>query len=339
LRVLGYLEREAFAASVLMARMEDEILESAPIFCGNMEDFDASPFAGVDLVTAGIPCQPYSPAGKQLGDEDERALWPEFIRIVSECRPSVVFLENVPTFVTGGWFRRPGEELSRLGYRIERPLFLAASDLGTTHERERVWVLAHRNPDGFKGERCGGIFDGERAAQRHDPDRCSGADVADSEGLREREPNHEASSKSWKEPRLDLGGRSSNLANPQRNSLRKQEQRGQGAAQETKCRKPELRHNGPNLEHAEQFDGRQGSLEPFGFQPPFTWPPGPSDWEAWLEVGQALEPAVCLVADGAPDWMDAARYPTEQLRCLGNSVVPQVAGFAFAVLAREAGLI
>ena len=142
-RTLGFVERDAYAAATLLARMEDEALECAPVFCGDMSDFDARPFAGVDLVTAGLPCQPYSAAGKQEGNDDKRAIWPEFIRIVGECRPAVVFLENVPQFVSRGYFRECGEELCRMGYRIENPLFLRASDVGAPHRRERVFILAH----------------------------------------------------------------------------------------------------------------------------------------------------------------------------------------------------
>src|SRR3990172_11968648 len=76
-RVLCLVEREAFAASVILARMEDEAMEPAPIWCGNLERFDARPFAGVDLLTAGLPCQPYSLAGKRQRDRDQRAISPQ----------------------------------------------------------------------------------------------------------------------------------------------------------------------------------------------------------------------------------------------------------------------
>ncbi len=258
-RVLGYVEREAFAASVLLARMEDSSLEPAPIWCGNLEGFDARPFAGVDLVTAGLPCQPYSLAGKREGDRDERAIWPEFIRIVSECRPAMVFLENVPAFVAGGFFRRPGEELSRLGYRIERPLFLRASDLGAPHRRERVFILAWRECDAFAGE--------------SDADR-RGEELADSSREREREPDDEA---------------------------------------------PAISQRGARELSRRGSDGGNGSL----------WPPGPAG--EWTGVPEELHPArskssLRCMAHGLPHRLD-------ELRALGNVVVPLMAGFAFATLA------
>jgi DNA (cytosine-5)-methyltransferase 1 len=332
LRTMAYIEREAYAASVLLARMEDESLEQAPVFCGNLEDFDAREFAGVDLVTAGLPCQPYSAAGQQKGDEDERAIWPEFIRIVGECGPALVFLENVPTFVTGGWFRRPGEELSRLGYRIEKPLFLAASDLGASHIRERVWILAHRNQLRFQGERRSGLLNGEREACRNDAHRCGCAVVANSASPRRDSRQTGSSGPIWGETRrAESERRCGKVAHTARELHNGSGDAGTG-------RWGESTDNNSELGNAEQLVSRH-RIQPLSIQLPFPWPPGPSDWERWEEVGQALKPAFCRMADGHADSLGRQRNTAERLRCLGNAVVPQVAGFAFAYLAREAGLI
>lgn len=150
-RCAAYIEWEAYAAATLLARMEDASLEPTPVWCGDLRDFNATPFCGlVDILTAGLPCQPYSCAGRRQGNTDERS-WsqngdgpiPGFLRIVSECRPALVFLENVPTWVRNGWFRSVGDELCRMGYEIVEPVFIAASDVGASHQRERVFILAH----------------------------------------------------------------------------------------------------------------------------------------------------------------------------------------------------
>ncbi len=133
-RAAALCEWEAYAAACLLARMEDATLEPCSIWCGDLRDFDANPFRGVvDVLAAGLPCQPYSVAGKQLGNADHRSHGddgvgpiPQFLRIVAECRPAVVFLENVPPWVRDGWFRPVGEELSRMGYTVKNPLFITA---------------------------------------------------------------------------------------------------------------------------------------------------------------------------------------------------------------------
>jgi DNA (cytosine-5)-methyltransferase 1 len=135
-----YVERDAYAAAVLVARMADEALDHAPVWA-DLATFDARPWCGVvDLVTAGIPCQPYSSAGKRKGHEDERALWPELVRIVRESEPSLVFVENVARFAK--WTRGLYDALGELGFEWAPPLFSTAAELGAPHIRERVFLLA-----------------------------------------------------------------------------------------------------------------------------------------------------------------------------------------------------
>lgn len=62
---------------------------------GDLCQFDGSQYKGIDLVAGGVPCPPFSKAGKQLGENDERDLFPEAVRMVDECRPQAVMLENV----------------------------------------------------------------------------------------------------------------------------------------------------------------------------------------------------------------------------------------------------
>ena len=171
-RVVGYVERDAYASAALMARMEESSLDPAPVFVGEIQQLDGRELRGeVDVVCGGIPCQPYSVAGNQLGNEDDRALWHEFARIVAECSPSLVFIENVPTFVTGGGFRPLGEELCRLGFELADPFFVGAGDLGAPHERKRVFILAYRDLDGSETEwRERELDEGERASLGDDTD-------------------------------------------------------------------------------------------------------------------------------------------------------------------------
>jgi DNA (cytosine-5)-methyltransferase 1 len=188
-RVVGYVERDAYAAAVLLARMEDSSLEPAPIWCGNLEELDASPFQGVDIITAGFPCQPFSVAGKRNGLQDERWLWPAVARILRDVGPRLVFLENVPGLVRHGLSAILGD-LAALGYDAEWDLF-RASDVGAPHRRARWFLLAHRDgnvlwPAQGRGEPGwpGEAFardDGEALA--HDAHGCD-AELADARGQR-----------------------------------------------------------------------------------------------------------------------------------------------------------
>ena len=91
-RCVAYVEREAYAAGVLMARMEDASLDQAPIW-DDLTTFDGAAWRGcVDIVTAGFPCQPWSVAGSQKGTGDERWIWPDIAAIVRDVEPEIVFL-------------------------------------------------------------------------------------------------------------------------------------------------------------------------------------------------------------------------------------------------------
>ena len=70
-----------------------------PVICGDLHDFDGKPYRGVDLLSGGVPCPPFSVAGKQLGKDDERDLFPEALRLTEEINPKAVMLENVRGFL------------------------------------------------------------------------------------------------------------------------------------------------------------------------------------------------------------------------------------------------
>lgn len=180
-RVVCHVERDSAAAAALMARMEGSPVDQAPI-ADDLESFDGTSWRGcVDIFAAGLPCPAFSSAGKRKGNEDHRAFGedgrgPQFhaLRIIGECRPTLVFLENVCEWVTGGSFRRFGDELSGMGYEIKDPLFLAAEDVGAPHKRERVFILAHTGGSDWRSwtERLrmraasGELGDSRRLAQR-----------------------------------------------------------------------------------------------------------------------------------------------------------------------------
>lgn len=102
-RVAAHCEWEAYAQATLLARMAESSLEPAPVWGGDLGQFDGKAFRGaVDGIVAGFPCQPWSNAGKQLGTDDDRWLWPAIVRIIADVEPGFVFLENVAALIAGG---------------------------------------------------------------------------------------------------------------------------------------------------------------------------------------------------------------------------------------------
>ena len=99
----------------------------------------------IDIITGGFPCQPYSSAGKRLGKEDERHLWPEMLRAIREIQPTWVVGENVRglTNWNGGLvFDEVQAELEAQGYEIT-PFLLPACALNAPHRRDRIWFIAY----------------------------------------------------------------------------------------------------------------------------------------------------------------------------------------------------
>jgi DNA (cytosine-5)-methyltransferase 1 len=110
----------------------------------------------IDILTGGFPCQPYSSAGKRLGKEDERHLWPEMLRAIREIQPRWIVGENVLGLVNwnGGMvFEEVQADLETQGYEVQ-PYVLPAAAVNAPHRRDRVWFVAFKNTnkDGWRSE-------------------------------------------------------------------------------------------------------------------------------------------------------------------------------------------
>lgn len=139
-RSVVFVERDAYAAATLVARMGDQALEPAPVW-DDLRTFDGRPWAGaVDLLLAGYPCQPFSTAGKRRGADDPRHLWPEVRRIIGEAGPRRVFLENVTGHLHLG-FDQVARDLQGMGRQVLAGLF-GAAEVGASHFRARLFILA-----------------------------------------------------------------------------------------------------------------------------------------------------------------------------------------------------
>lgn len=132
------------------------------VVCKDVCDFNGSEYAGVDLLAGGVPCPPFSVAGKQLGKDDERDLFPEAIRLTKEINPRAVMLENVRGFLDprfDEYRENIFSQLKELGY-VTHIKLLNASDYGVPQLRPRVVIV------GIRKDQCGAFSYPEENAEK-----------------------------------------------------------------------------------------------------------------------------------------------------------------------------
>ena len=167
-----YNEFEPFAAAWLRELIKAELITPGEVDERSIEDVEPSDLAGFDRVhffagiggwdlalqlagwpaarpvwTGSCPCQPFSAAGKGKGSADERHLWPAFFHLIRECRPSVVFGEQVGAAIGHGWLDLVSNDLEGEGYACGAAVFPACS-VGAFHIRQRLYWLAYSMPTG-----------------------------------------------------------------------------------------------------------------------------------------------------------------------------------------------
>lgn len=346
-----HVEIEVPAAAILAHAMESGALPEAPIW-SDLRTFDALPWRGVvDIVVAGYPCQPFSVAGKRGGESDPRHLWPEVARIMGEVQPAFGFFENVSGHLVLG-FDAVCEDLERLGYRVAAGVF-TASEVGASHRRERLFILAHRE-------------DERRRTRRTEPEDARGFDpairecaMADASRLCEHGPERPRSGSVGRireagqaVGNADAGGLSIAGGSWDRSTGPQNERCAMGDPCECgQCGQSRRRagsdpENGPgklaDCESERTCGARTGAPETGNGRGDALrdcrelFPPGPSDprWgriiEQWPDLAPAVEPSLCRVVDGRPARVD-------QLRMLGNGVVPLQGAYAFCALSAVLG--
>jgi DNA (cytosine-5)-methyltransferase 1 len=330
-RTVCYVEIESYACEILASRMEDKILDKAPIWT-DLRTFDSKPWRGkVDCIIGGYPCQPFSIAGRQKGEEDPRHLWPYIADIIRDVAPRYCFFENVENHLNIG-FREVRDELQEIGYSVKAGIF-SAHEVGAPHQRKRLFILANskRIGRGRRGEVVRHKEIQERSCSEVEAER-SGGKLAD--GI--NEPDGVLDTR-----QLGL------VVNPNEygcSVYKLSGTREDGTQRRSKC--------------SETFWSVSASYTPvklskndtrakFPKRPIYSkrkrypiWPPGPKS-NGWWDVGHELRPAiskteppVLRVADGVDSWMDRPidSNRAERLQAVGNGVVPLTAAIAISVL-------
>jgi DNA (cytosine-5)-methyltransferase 1 len=117
----------------------------------DLKTVDWSAVEPIDILTAGYPCQPFSEAGLRKGLEDERHIWPYIKEIISTLQPKRVILENVRGHLTLG-FKEVLKDLTEIGYDAKWAI-VRASDVGAPHQRERLFIIAYPNSSAHQQSR------------------------------------------------------------------------------------------------------------------------------------------------------------------------------------------
>ncbi|WP_027360242.1 DNA (cytosine-5-)-methyltransferase [Desulforegula conservatrix] len=134
-KIVSFCEIDPFCQKVLKKHWPD-----VPVHT-DIKTLKGDSFGSVDLISGGFPCQPYSVAGKQRGSEDDRALWPEMLRIIKEAKPRWVIGENVAGLIKME-LDQVLSDLESIGYETQA-FVIPACAVNAPHRRDRVWIIGH----------------------------------------------------------------------------------------------------------------------------------------------------------------------------------------------------
>jgi DNA (cytosine-5)-methyltransferase 1 len=313
MRSVALCEIEAFAIANLVAKMEAGLMDPAPIWT-DLKTFPWEEFRDkVDVLSGGYPCQPFSAAGKRLGTDDPRHLWPYIASGIRLLRPKLCFFENVEGHISLG-LREVIADLESLGYETAWGIFSAA-ECGAPHQRKRVFIMAVAGGLGGAAGLSGQIAGYE--GQSGITDDCS----------YQRWPSRPGQLQhAWEPPRV--------VANP-----RCGERGGRKIEQGPECgRKSKLREAGEGMGNASDqrhlWAERQGSAGTKG------QPNGHTSESTRVEQHE-IESTLGGDSDGPSSGLDYAELcvtcdnRTDELRLLGNGVVPATAELAFRTLLNQ----
>lgn len=298
-RTVCYIENDDYCQRLLQARIADGLICDAPIW-DDLRSFDARPWRGrVDFIFGGIPCQPWSVAGKQEGESDPRDLWPDFLRVLRDVEPRFALVENVPGLIHRRKDKNTKEQLqpaigrllgdlAESGYDAEWDC-ISASAVGAPHRRDRVWLVAYPRSTGTRLEAYRG------SGQGREP-----TDASQSAILRQEDGPGSATG-------IDATGE--DVAYPQsgqdderdRGELPQEIRGGQAVNAAAGISSKDVADTESDLRGTPRYEG-------------FIALNRRSQQGNWW----AVEPDVGRVADGVASRVD-------RLKCLGNGWVPQVA--------------
>ncbi len=157
LETVAFCECDPFCQQVLRKHWPTTTIHD------DVRNVDGRDYRGIELITGGYPCQPFSIAGERRGTSDDRHLWPEMRRIISDARPTWVVAENVLGHVSMG-LDEVLHDLEAEGYAA-RAVVIPACAADAPHQRDRLWILAYATGEGPHAGAQAGVYSGEKGAR------------------------------------------------------------------------------------------------------------------------------------------------------------------------------
>ena len=281
----------------------------------------------IDVLSGGFPCQPFSTAGKRMGKEDERHLWPEMFRAIREIRPRYVVGENVRGLLNwsdGLVLEEVFADLEGEGYEVQT-FVLPAIGINAPHRRDRVYIIAHANSDAGRGRsseggctECEADSNGESSIHLGSQPNGNEGNATDSEceGLEGQHREWQRCTEHRSDEGLFVGSETEfNAADTKRSGLEHSNQSGDLHSTISEAQ-TEQRNSSDDFKADDYVHAQQG---------------GPS--ETWSRF--PTQSPLCSGDDGLPSELDGLTFPKwrkESIMGYGNAIVPQVAYRIFATI-------
>jgi len=291
----------------------------------------------VDIISGGFPCQPYSAAGKRLGKEDDRHLWPEMLRVIREVKPQWVVGENVRGLLNwnGGMvFHEVCSDLENIGYEVQA-FIIPASGINAPHQRERLWIVAHSSlyANGLSTEERmdmgGELLEGREREEKTNRFGIISKDAhdTDSNGFDERNGNDEINASKRGFNALNDTNQSNGIGNvTDTESKRTREQSSENRDRKDGRFNDISKDGNATYTDSIRLERECGPIGELEREIRFSSTSSRNMWDtAWGNF--PTESPVCGGDDGISHRLDNITFPkwrNESIKGYGNAVVPQV---------------
>lgn len=301
---------------------------------GDLKVIDWTQVKPIDILTAGYPCQPFSHAGQRKGTQDERHIFPYIMQAIGILRPRIIVLENVRGHLTLG-FKEVLKELANNGYDAKWRI-VRASDAGAPHRRERLFIVAQpTNTDSLRGQFR--VNEAQRNQGQPQSESCQCSQIIAHTDGGTREESRRAHSSIYGQASQIIDGANRNEYGSGGEIITDTESRRSGfQSKRNEKTHAQLRNDVETIAYADNARGlrnTQGSQGRFDSRTEMRLRRTPNP----LDLDGKLNAVFVEYMMGLPEgWVtDLNISRSQQLKILGNGVVPQQAYLALQLLLGE----